>query len=298
MKAAIIGCNGYIGRHLCFFLLGKGWIVNGYDKEEYPFINLTNYSCLDLSNKNQICKLETEVDFIFYFSGITGTFKGYDDFVQYIDVNEKGLLFVLDKMRHSKSKARIIFPSTRLIYKGAKNMSLGEDAEKEFKTIYALNKWFGEQVIQQYNNYFGINYNIFRIGLPYGNIFDDSYSYGTVGFFLRKAKTKENIVLFGTGDQKRTFTHVEDICFQIYHSIIQSSSINQILNIEGETFSLKKIAKLISDKYNIIVKYREWPEMDKKLETGDTIFDATRINQIIKNPLKNNFKRWLISLKK
>jgi UDP-glucose 4-epimerase len=292
MKASFIGCNGYIGRHLSAFLIEKGWLINGYDVEDHSKTQLSSYIPLNLEDKKQIGKIDTSVDFIFYFSGITGTIKGFENFEQYIDINEKGLLYVLDLMRSSKSQARIIFPSSRLVYKGVKNKKLKEDAKKEFKTIYSLNKWFGEQVIQQYNIYFGLNYNIFRICVPYGNVFDDGYSYGTIGFFLNKAKVKEDIILFGDGKQKRTFTHVQDICLQIFQTIEHESSINTIFNIDGETFSLNEIAGKIAKKFNINVRYKDWDYLDKKLETGDTIFDGEKIN-MFSNKLKITFNQWL-----
>jgi len=293
MIATIIGCNGYIGKHLSLFLLAKKWSIFGYDLKECPFMSMTYYSPLDLVQKNQVNEINTQVDYIFYFSGITGTSRGYDEYEQYIDINEKGLVHILDRMRDTKSKARIIFPSTRLVYKGIKDVTLHENSDKEFKTIYALNKWFGEQVIQQYNDYFGIQYNIFRIGVPYGNLFDDVYSYGTIGSFLKKAREKKNIILFGSGEQKRTFTHVEDICLQIYNAILHTSSKDHIYNIDGETFSLKEIAKKIATKYHVDIEYKGWITMDEKIESGDTVFDAASIRKIITNPLKNTFERWL-----
>jgi UDP-glucose 4-epimerase len=296
MKALVIGSNGYIGRHLCYFLLNMKWVVIGYDRESISSINLTNYYSLNILDKIQISKIDLDFDYIFFFSGITGTIRGYEEFEQYIDINEKGLLNVLDWMRKNKSIARIIFPSTRLVYKGVKNIKLGEGAEKEFKTIYALNKWFGEQVIQQYNNYFGINFNVFRICIPYGNFFDDNYSYGTVGAFLKKAKAGEDLVLYGTGEQKRTFTHIEDLCLQIVHTIEQPITNNNIYNIEGETFSLYEIAIFISNKFKLKIKFVEWPEIEKKFETGDTIFLANRINKILKYQLKNSFEKWVANL--
>lgn len=296
MKAAVIGCNGYIGKHLSAFLLEKGWFVYGYDISESPLFQMSQYQSIDVTQKDQLKKIEMEVDYIFYFSGITGTLNGYENYERSIDVNEKGLLHLLDLIRQSKSKARIIFPSTRLVYKGEKNKEIDENAGNEFKTIYALNKWFGEQVIQQYSNYFNIKYNIFRICVPYGNLFVNEYSYGTVGFFLKKAAVKENIILFGSGNQKRTFTHVEDICSQIYYSIINPESVNKILNIGGETYSLKEVAHKIAMKYGIQIEHKSWTEIDEKLESGDTIFDANRIQLLIKKPLKNSFDRWLLKL--
>lgn len=293
MKAVVIGCNGYLGKHLSAFLIEKGWFIFGYDTSELPMIPISKYQSIDISRKDQIKKIEMSIDYIFFFSGITGTANGYQNYEKYIDINEKGLLHLLDMMKRSRSKARIIFPSTRLIYKGVIGKKLDENAEKEFKTIYSLNKWFGEQVIQQYSNYFNIKYTIFRIGVPYGNLFSYKYSYGTVGFFLGKAVAGKNIVLFGTGDQKRTFTHVEDICLQIYHSILNPLSENRIFNIAGEAFSLKDIAQKIALKYDIKIEFKYWPEIDKNLESGDTIFDDKEIKSLINKPLKYSFENWL-----
>tara|TARA_R110002050_G_scaffold237905_1_gene374007 strand:+ start:18505 stop:19395 length:891 start_codon:yes stop_codon:yes gene_type:complete len=296
MKAAIIGCNGYLGKHLCAFLLEKNWSILGYDKSEASSIPLTKYQSLDITQKDQLKNIDIQVDFVFYFSGITGTLNGYDKYETYLDINEKGLMNLLNQMKQSKSSARLIFPSTRLIYKGQKDQLLDEDAEKESKTIYALTKWFGEQAIQQYSNYFNISYNIFRICIPYGNTLSKEYSYGTMGLFLHKAMANEKITLYGDGDQKRTFTHVEDICLQIYNAVLIPQTKNRIFNIAGETFSLAQIANQIAAKYNTQVEYVEWPELDKKLESGDTIFDGKQILAVTKKPLKNSFYHWLLNL--
>lgn len=298
MRAVVIGCNGYIGKHLAKFLHDKKWEVFGYDLNPAAVnVEMTKYSSFDLLKKEQMQTIIPDIDFIFYFAGLTGTIKAYEEYETYIDLNEKGILHILNWMRESNTKARLIFPSTRLVYKGEKNTMLKEDAPKEFKTIYALNKWFGEQMILQYHNYFGIDYNIFRICVPYGNLFPDNYSYGTIGFFLNKAIAKEDIILFGSGEQKRTFTHVEDICRQIFFAVLQApSSINQIFNIDGEAYSLKEIAEKIAYQFNVKVKHKDWPEIDKKIESGDTIFDAGRIRTLLALPLKTTFDTWLESI--
>lgn len=296
MKAVIIGCNGYLGKHLCAFLMKKEWFISGYDTAQNPLITISKYQAIDITQKDQLNKIDLDLDYLFYFSGITGTINAYDKYENYIDINEKGLLHLLDLIRHSKSKIRFIFPSTRLVYKGVVGQELDENSEKEFKTIYALNKWFGEQVIQQYANYYDLKYNIFRIGIPYANRFTKEYSYGTVGFFLSKANSNESIVLYGTGDQRRTFTHVDDICMQIYYSIKKPESVNRIFNISGETFSLSDIALKIAVKYNVKIVHKEWPKIDEKLESGDTIFNSNQIQELIKKPLNNSFNNWLNNL--
>ncbi len=293
MKATLVGCNGYLGKHLMAFLQKKGWDIFAYDKDKIPTVQTSYYESLELLDKGQIDKVNTEVDFIFYFAGITGTLRAYEDYETYINVNEVGLLNLLDLIKNRKSRARIIFPSTRLVYKGQENTPLKEGAPKEFKTIYALNKWFGEQVIHQYHMYFGIPYNIFRICVPYGNVFSDVYSYGTIGFMLNQARQKHNIRLFGTGQQKRTFTHVQDICHQITQVIEAKESHNQIFNIDGEIYSLSEVANDVAVKFGISVEYTAWPELDEKAESGDTIFDAAKIRQIVSQPIHHKFKNWI-----
>ena len=49
-------------------------------------------------------------------------------------------------MNENNCKARVIFPSTRLIYKGNDKSSLDEKSEKDAKTIYALNKLHSEKI--------------------------------------------------------------------------------------------------------------------------------------------------------
>jgi len=293
MIATIIGSNGYIGRHLARFLLEKNWEVYGYDVSTESKVDGVKYTVLELLTKKDAGIINLDADFIFYFAGITGTAKAYDDYELYIDVNEKSLLHILNRMRTEDFKGRLIFPSTRLVYKGEKDVPLKEEAQKEFKTIYALNKWFDENVIKQYWDYFGINYNIFRICVPYGNLFSDGYSYGTIGFFLNNAVAKKNITLFGTGDQRRTFSHVEDICNQIYMVIIDEKSINQTYNISGENFSLLDIANKIANKFNVHVENKEWPVLDKKIESGDTIFDGSKIRLNFNIQQIHFFDAWL-----
>ena len=109
MKAAVIGVNGFLGQHLAHHLHQQGWEVHGYGRKAQALIPLRSYKVIDLTNTDDIKNIDTEVDFIFYFSGVTGTHKAYDDYEKYIDVNEKGLLNILFLLRERKSKSRIIF---------------------------------------------------------------------------------------------------------------------------------------------------------------------------------------------
>lgn len=280
-RVLFFGSEGYIGSHLVSYLTLKKYLVYGFDiHTETKSNKIKSYKQIDVSNKLEIDSISLDVDYIYYFSGITGTNLSIDDYDKFIDVNEKGLLNLLTSIREQKVYPRVIFPSTRLVYKGTENQPLPEDASKEFKTIYALNKFHNENVLKMFNKYYNIPFTIFRICVPYGNMLSDNYSYGTIGFFLNQAKNNEPITLFGSGNLKRTFTFIGDICSQIVNVSEVSSSNCEVYNIGGETYSLYEVANMVAKKFKVDVQHVEWPTLVLAQESGDTIFDSSKIENL------------------
>lgn len=279
-KCTIIGAAGYIGKHLTYYLKKQGINPYLYDNAD---LDLPNYTRIDLTLKDSVTNIKLNVDYIFLFSGLTGTYAGFDNYETYTAVNEIGLLNLLDAIRKSPYRPKIIFPSTRLVYEG-KDRPLNEDDKKETKTIYAVNKLACEGFLEAYRNSFDIPYTVFRICVPYGNLLSTDYSFGTVGFFIKQAKSGNDITLYGGGEVKRTFTHMEDLCYQIVHGTFAKESEGQIFNIGGETLSLKQAATLIATKFNRKVITVPWPERDMRIESGHTYFDDKKIKSLIELP--------------
>lgn len=294
-KVIFFGSEGYIGSHLVAYLKSKNYIINGFDIQDTSQSKaLSSYKKIDISNIKDIENIDFDVDYVYYFSGITGTNISIDNYSQFIDVNEKGLLNLLTTIKNKKVFPKIVFPSTRLVYKGIKNKPLKETAENEFKTIYALNKFHNENTLKMFNAYYNIPYTIFRIGVPYGNTLSDNYSYGTIGFFLNQAKRKKPISLFGKGDLKRTFTFISDISNQIINASENKSSDGEIYNIAGETYSLLEVAKMIAKKFDVKIEHVNWPALALAQESGDTIFDARKIEALIgKTSTTKSLKDWI-----
>jgi UDP-glucose 4-epimerase len=299
MKVQILGSNGYIGKNFTHYLQQLQKVnLELFDIHSDSIHSDIEYSQLDISDNLEISKIKFDSDFIFIFSGLTGTGAGFTKYEDYVKINEIGLLNILNSLKEQEYKGRIIFPSTRLVYKGIKDTPLKEDSEKEFKTPYAINKYSCEQYLKMYNNMFGLNSTVFRICVPYGNLVGNEYSYGTVGFFLNKASKGENIVLYGDGSQKRTFTHIHDICKNIWDASKSESTLNEIYNIGGDTFSLFEAATIVAEKFNVKVDLTEWPEVDLKLESGDTIFNSEKLDKITGESYEYKFNEWIQSLNK
>jgi len=276
-KAIIIGSNGYLGKHLSFYLEHAGFSNQNFDIQNQPARKVGSYQPMDITIPGEFEKLDPQVDFIFLFAGLTGTSNGFENYKDFVSINEIGLLNLLTWMRKTDCRARIVYPSTRLVYKGRKNHALKEDDAREAKTIYAANKLAAENMLWMYQNAFGIDYTVFRICVPYGNIFDEAYSYGTLGFFLDKARKGEDITLFGDGSIRRTFTHVEDICSIMIETIQLEATKNEIYNIGGENLSLLEAANKVAKKFEVDVQFVEWPDLASKLESDDTVFDDTKL---------------------
>lgn len=265
---AIFGHKGFLGKQLTHYFESKGISCSGFDMPE-----------CDITSDQFWEEFCPEVyDAILFFSGLTGTEKSFTDAQRYLAVNESGLLNLLSKLVHLGVKSpRVIFPSSRLVYKGSEEL-LTEDAEKDTKTVYAVNKLACEGYLAAYSNRFGIPYNVIRICVPYGSIIATEYSYGTIGFFKKQATTGK-IKLYGDGMLRRTFTHVADIC-NIVDKIVRQG-IDGVFNIGGENLSLMEVASAIASKMNASVEHVLWPEEALRIESGSTCFDAGRLFEMI-----------------
>ena len=282
-KIGVIGANGYIGKHIVSYLQ-RYYDVN-VNVDSYDIVaecDLPNYHKVNLTDKESIKGLNLDIDYIFMFAGLTGTYNGFNEYQKFISINELGLLNLLDAIKNSEYRPKVIFPSTRLVYKGV-DKSLKEDDLKECKTIYAANKLACEGYLQAYHDSFDIPYTIFRICLPYGNLLSTDYSFGTVGFFIRQAKAGKDITLYGGGNIKRTFTHMEDLCYQIIEGSFHHESNGQTYNVGGETLSLHDAAEIIAAKYGTKVTEIPWPERDLRIESSHTYFDDTKIRSLLRN---------------
>ena len=226
-KAILFGANGYLGRHIAYFLWQNGIDFIPTDISKNSVDNYSNYLQIDITNKQELLLVDFNVDYVFAFAGLTGTGNSMELIKKFTKVNEEGLANIIERAE-SVEGLRLVFPSTRLVYKGIENTFLKEDSEKEAKTIYAQNKINCETLLANSK----VDYSIFRICVPYGNLIDEEYSYGTIGFFINKAKSKNNITLYGDGSLKRTFTHVEDISKIILESLRNDNAKNNVYNIQ------------------------------------------------------------------
>lgn len=274
MRCAVIGSQGFIGRHLVYCLKKQGHDVMSYD------LNEEKDRRVDLTDRFSAYRIDLSVDYVFMFAGRMGTYLGFDAYEKFLITNELGLLNLLDAIRQSAFRPKVVFPSSRLVYNGC-DKPLKEDDEKDCKTVYAVNKLACEGYLRAYSDSFDIPFTIFRICVPYGNLLSADYSYGTVGSFIEQAKNRKEITLYGGGAVKRTFTHIEDLCYQVTYGAFHPDSTGNIYNVGGESFSLHDAATIIAGIYGAKLTAVPWPGKDLRIESGHTVFDDSKIQSLL-----------------
>ena len=292
-KVSIVGSNGYIARNLFYHLSQRGDIeqITLYDCLDESVDKNEKYFKVNLLDRDDVKKIDFDCDIIFFMAGKTGTFSGFNNYADFISVNEFGLLNFIDEYRIQGSKAKIIFPSTRLVYKGS-DIPVSEDSPIELKTIYAVNKFACENYLKQYSQIFGIKYCVFRICVPYGTRIQGASSYGTVEFMTKQAVNDRRITLYGDGSIRRTWTHIDDLCCAMICGAYSDKCLNDIYNIGGDDLSLKDVANMICREYDAELKYVPWPDQALCIESGSTVFDASKFAAVTGFKYMHQFQKW------
>lgn len=293
MNVAIIGANSSLARNFIYYLKQvEGVTLFLYDIQQESVDGYKNYSQIDLLDLQSVKNIRPDCDLLYLFSGLTGSVKGFKAYSAFIDVNEKALLNVLTFLAESGSKSRIIYPSSRLVYKNQEG-ALEENAEKEGLSIYAINKLAAENYLRLYGKTYGIPYTIFRIAIPFGQLNPAAHSYGIVNVLCEQAKTSKKITLFGEGAGARTFTHIKDVCRVLYDGGRSVRTVNDAYNIGGHKYLLKELAEMIAEKTGATIQYEPWPTADlEDCDVANGWLDSKKLDEILNAPyldLKDTF---------
>lgn len=278
-KIAIMGSLSFLARNFIKYVLDNNL---DYDLRLYDYVEMSDqsglkYTKIDFSDVSEVMKIDFSVDIIMIFIGKTGTVVGFDQYKSFIEINEIMLLNILNCYSNKKSSARIIYPSSRLIYRNS-DEKISEESVIDCKSIYAMTKYSAENYLRMYKEVFGINYVILRICTPIGTLLKDFGHYGTFEIFKNQAIEKSEITIFGDGLQKKTFTDMSDIC-KAFALLSDRDNIRYSdYNLGGQELSLLEIAQSIAKEYNVPVKHIPWPEIYLKVDGGSVVFDSSRFD--------------------
>lgn len=290
-NALVVGSEGYLGRHVAQALERSGHRVTRADA--FPVKATTR--TWDITNPAHTPDDLGDFDTLYFFAGLTGTGVSFTRYEEFIRANEWGLIHTLNALCALPRPPRIVFPSTRLVYRGQPRVALSEDAPKETLTPYAATKLSAERFLAMYQDLHQLPYTVFRICVPYGDVTDSTAgSYGTLRHFLEPAKAGKPITLYGDGSQQRSLIHAEDLAQNLVRASCSPDTLNQIFNLGGpDVLSIRAIADQVAEKFGVPVTSVPWPEEAWKLESGDTIFSDARLASKIELRFQHRFADWI-----
>lgn len=252
INAVVTGGAGFIGSHLSEKLIQSGYNVTVYDdlsngsglKNLSRKIRLVKGNILNPSRMKTIFK-KTDVVFHLAVKPLTMSFDKPEEVVK---VNDYGTYLVAKIC--TELKIKLIHVSSSEVYGDAITVPMKENHPLFPTTIYAGSKAASELYVRGFEKTEGLKMVIVRPFNSYGEFMrSDTYAAAIPNFFNRISKKKSPII-HGTGNQTRDLSYVSDTCEGIMLADQTKNSIGGTFNIgQGKEFRIKKIAKIMIEKY-------------------------------------------------
>jgi UDP-glucose 4-epimerase len=168
--------------------------------------------------------------------------------------------------------------NTQVIYAGSSTRHHGI-----FKSPYAWSKLSGEHLCELYSKVYDLNTSICRFYNVYGKYHIDSGDYATVlAIFERQWLNGESITVTNDGEQRRDFTHIDDIVEALVSIVGKDFRAEDFELGRGENFSINEIADCFGKDYP-----KEYlPERPGEYDM--TLADSSKAKELLDwNPTKN-----------
>ena len=139
----------------------------------------------------------------------------------------------------------------KLIYSATSSM-LGNNGKDENLSPYSWSKSKNIELIKNFNNWFGLKYEIVFFYNVYGpGQIKNSKMSAVIGIFESQFKKKKSLTVVKPGSQKRDFTHIDDIVRGCYLAWKKGRQSEYLLGTKKQ-YSINQIAKMFKSKIRYI----------------------------------------------
>lgn len=243
MRALVTGGAGFIGSHLAERLLSEGWRVAVLDDlstgsmenllsiKDHPHFE---YHIDTVFNRHLLAELVDLADVVFHLAAAVGVKRIVEFPVHTICTNVAGSESVLELA--AKKRKRVLITSTSEVYGKATKLPFSETDDLVLGSTYnsrwsyACSKAIDEFLALAYYRERKLPVTILRLFNTAGP--RQTGQYGMVlPTFVSQALAQEPLTIFGTGEQRRCFCHVDDVIAGLVASIRSPHSLGEIFNI-------------------------------------------------------------------
>ena len=270
MRILVTGGDGFIGSHLCRYLLEKNneviCVDNLFTGSKKNIINLMSNSSFEFIRHDITFPFYVEVDQIYNLACPAAPIHYQYNPIKTIKCNTVGMINMLGLAK--RTKARILQASTSEVYGDPK-----EHPQKEsywgnvnsigIRSCYDEGKRVAETLCFDYHRQNNVNIRIIRIFNTYGpNLHIDDGR--VVSNFIVQALRNEPITIYGDGSQKRSFCYVSDLVEGMHRMMNKDNFIGPVNLGNPSEFSMKELAIKVKELTNSDseIIYNELPQDD------------------------------------
>ncbi len=274
MRALVTGGAGFIGANLVKKLL------EGYDNR---VTSLDNYTTGNIENQHKGCKyIHGDIrdykalgtfDVIFHLAALPRIGPSFKNPKEVFETNVQGTQNILEY-------ARVY--DIPVIYAGSSSFHGGR-----YKNPYTFTKWQGEELCRMYNKIFDVKTSICRFYNVYGDYMINDGAYRTVlSIFKEQYEKGEPLTITGDGEQRRDFTHVDDIVDGLIKCYEHPSDITLTYEFgRGENYSINEIVDMFGSERTYIDAIPG--------EARTTLRENDNAKNVLKWEPKNNIGDWI-----
>jgi len=240
MKILVTGGAGFIGSNLIIKLLKEGHDVDSLDDYSNGTIENEHQKCVyHIGDIGTITELGT-YDKIYHLAALSRIQPSFNNPDETYRVNTLGTQKVLELARRTGAK---------VIYAGSSSKW-----HDPYQSPYAACKYMGEEVCKMYKKTYGMDVEIARFYNVYGpnEIIDGDWA-AVIGIWRRQVAAHEPITIVGDGEQKRDFTHVDDIVDGLYKIGFKQDKHEDAWELgTGVNYSINEVYNIFKNKYTDI----------------------------------------------
>ena len=240
MNILITGVAGLLGSRLADWILENkpqakvigidnlsgGYVENIDSRVEFYKLDLVQDSISDLFKKYNI-------DYVFHFAAYAA--EGLSPFIRGFnyDNNLKSTARIVNQCIKHDVK-RLVFTSTMAVYGHGENQAFDEKQIPCPIDPYGVAKYACEMDIRIAGEQHGLDWCVIRPHNVYGikqNIWDKYRN--VLGIWMYQHLNGKPMTIFGSGDQTRAFSYIDDSLEPLWKSAIEPKASKQIINLGG-----------------------------------------------------------------
>lgn len=200
-KALVVGCSGFLGRHLVATLLEAGEEVDGVDMvlaEHLP-------KGLRVMPASELLRIEPAHEVVYLVAAVIpyGAYDQPDERILESNVR------LVDQVHRRWPAARLVYTSSVAVY-GSAPGPLREELVTRRPTLYGLSKLAGELVAQHHRSHAVIRFtSLCGCGMSQKTFLPR---------IVDQARRNKTIALWGDGQRLQDYVHVRDAALYCYHA--------------------------------------------------------------------------------